>query len=47
MSIGIIFLIVLAVALIFQVVRLAIDQKNRHKEILGKLNRIEEVLNNK
>jgi hypothetical protein len=47
MSIGIILLIILAVPIIFQVVKLAIDQKNRHEEILYRLNRVEEVLNNK
>jgi hypothetical protein len=44
MAIGVTVLIILAVPTIFQIVKLSIDQKNRHDEIINRLNKIEEAL---
>jgi hypothetical protein len=38
---GIVLLIVLAVPILFQVVKLAIDQKKRHDEVVERLERLE------
>jgi len=44
MNIGVTFLIILAVPLVFQVVKLSLDQKKRDKDIIERLLRIEEKL---
>ena len=40
-NVGIIVLVVLAVPVFFQVVKLAVDQKRRHVEIVERLERLE------
>lgn len=44
MQLGITLLIIIAVPLIFQVVKLSFDQKARYEDMTARLNRIEEKL---
>ncbi len=45
MSVGIILLVVLAVLILFQLIHLSVNQKNRSEDMVIRLTRIEEKLN--